>query len=472
MAQAATKRIVRAPRLKKFYALASRCQTCEKPILPGQTWQFTPEGGKVHYYCAQNPASTDYNWFSEETTRHLDSLTDAQLKRRLGIVQPQINRARGPGTESVAHAAVFLNLQDQEQAIIQARLRKFDRKSGRQNPAGPILHNPAVDGGFYDPTGRNEGYIRFRRYHGKLISDRVADRANLSRIGWHGSTLLTDADIDRVHDLIAKSGWHYGVEVLEPEENPAGPTFSQAMVAARQAGARIGDTSGFEPWLVKAQLDTRGPQVRSRLEREFWRGVEEGEGRTETSSFEYKGATIYRLADGYQVSIDPDSRFDSLKDAKQFVDAQRRNPKLQLTDRAYRYRANSHPPSDPKLCAFCGTNRQVQVGHVDGHEENGEPENLIWTCRSCNMLHANTLRAAGYGRLTRQYNPAARGAESYRQYALALLSMKGESDAMSVPTAVEMVHATSADDRSRFSREIWRLRRRHYGHTGVYRRTA
>lgn len=265
------------------------------------------------------------------------------------------------------------------------------------------------------------------------------------------------------------------------EQNPAGPTFSEAMTMARQAGARIGDTSGFEPWLIKAKLQTRSPQIRARLKDEFWRGVEGGGGRSETASFDYKGVKIWRRGDGYEASIDPDSRFDSLKDAKRFIDAQRNpatpwwkrsNPRLEVTDRAFRYRANATPPPGPKLCAFCGTNRKLQVGHVDGHEENNEPENKIWTCRSCNMLHANTLRAAGIGRLTRQYNPAARGAETYRQYALALMSMKGESDAMTVPAAIDMVHATSADQRSRFSREIWRLRRRHYGSTGMYRRSA
>ena len=26
----------------------------------------------------------------------------------------------------------------------------------------------------------------------------------------------------------------------------------------------------------------------------------------------------------------------------------------------------------------------VEVGHLDGHEENTGPENLIWNCRACN----------------------------------------------------------------------------------------
>ena len=256
------------------------------------------------------------------------------------------------------------------------------------------------------------------------------------------------------------------------EENPAGPTFSEAMAHARQAGARIGDTSGFEPWLVKTKLETRSHAIKQRLEEEFWKGVEQGEAPKPKLETVYKGIRIFRSGEGYSTSLEPETIHDTAKDAKRFIDAQRKNPKLKVTDRALRYRANATPPAGPRLCAFCGTNQRVEVGHLDGHEENGEPENLIWTCRSCNVLHANTLRQAGYGRLTHQYNPSSAGAQTYRQYALALLSLKGESDAMTMPAAIEMIHATSQDQRSRFSREIWRLRRRHYGSTGVYRRTA
>jgi hypothetical protein len=38
------------------------------------------------------------------------------------------------------------------------------------------------------------------------------------------------------------------------------------------------------------------------------------------------------------------------------------------------------------------------------------------------------------------------------------LSMKGESDAMTVPVAVEMIRATSPEDRSPFAEEIWQRR--------------
>jgi hypothetical protein len=38
--------------------------------------------------------------------------------------------------------------------------------------------------------------------------------------------------------------------------------------------------------------------------------------------------------------------------------------------------------------------------------------------------------------------------------------MKGESDAMTVPAAVEMIRATPPAKRSEFAREIWKLRRK------------
>jgi hypothetical protein len=39
------------------------------------------------------------------------------------------------------------------------------------------------------------------------------------------------------------------------------------------------------------------------------------------------------------------------------------------------------------------------------------------------------------------------------------MSMKGESDAMAVPAAVEIIRATPLEDRSRFAEQIWQRRR-------------
>ena len=45
-----------------------------------------------------------------------------------------------------------------------------------------------------------------------------------------------------------------------------------------------------------------------------------------TKQIQYKGVSIYSSDNGYRVSIDRDSLFDSVKDAKQFVDRWKRNP--------------------------------------------------------------------------------------------------------------------------------------------------
>jgi len=131
-----------------------------------------------------------------------------------------------------------------------------------------------------------------------------------------------------------------------------------------------------------------------------------------------------------------------------------------------RYRAHRSPPPGPRICALCGSGRNVEIGHADGHEEHGEPANLLWTCRSCNVRCANTLRRAGIGRLTRQYHPDSKGAASLGQWLTAVMSMKGESDAMTVPAAVEMIRATPPERRREFAQAIWERRRQRHGSTG------
>jgi 5-methylcytosine-specific restriction endonuclease McrA len=130
-----------------------------------------------------------------------------------------------------------------------------------------------------------------------------------------------------------------------------------------------------------------------------------------------------------------------------------------VTDRAQRYRANADPPPGPRICALCGSTGNIEVGHVNGHEEDSSPINLFWTCRRCNVRCGNTLRRAGMGRLTRQYNPPATGAENLGQWMNAVMSMKGEGGTMPVADAVAMIRATPLEDRSAFARQIWAKRR-------------
>ena len=131
-----------------------------------------------------------------------------------------------------------------------------------------------------------------------------------------------------------------------------------------------------------------------------------------------------------------------------------------VTDRALRYRANADPPPGPRICALCGSRRNVEVGHANSREEDNSPANLFWTCRRCNTKSGITLKRAGIGRRTRQYNPTAAGAENLGQWMNAVTSMKGEGGTMAVADAVAMIRATPPDERSRFAREIWAIRRR------------
>jgi hypothetical protein len=98
----------------------------------------------------------------------------------------------------------------------------------------------------------------------------------------------------------------------------------------------------------------------------------------------------------------------------------------------------------------CGSNRNVEVGHLDKHEENTRPVNLVGNCRSCNTELGVLFKHLGIGSRTRQLNPKAQGARDLAQWLTPVVSMKGESSQMSVPEAVAMVRTTPTEDRSAF----------------------
>ncbi len=153
------------------------------------------------------------------------------------------------------------------------------------------------------------------------------------------------------------------------------------------------------------------------------------------------------------------------------------NPPLRsnLTDRAHRYRANAEPPEGPKVCAFCGSKTKIMVGHLDGHESHNESENLVWTCRSCNSLHANALKRARMGKRTAQFNPSkSGGASNLGEWAQAVGAIRprsqgvvkgpiGRSDrnaslasTMKVSDAVAMIRATPQHKRQEFAAKMGR----------------
>ena len=141
-------------------------------------------------------------------------------------------------------------------------------------------------------------------------------------------------------------------------------------------------------------------------------------------------------------------------------------PARLVTDRAKRQRANRPDvrPRPPRICGFCGYRRNdaraVFVGHIDGNEAHGEPENLIWICRSCNNRAAVVMKRAGLGKRTSQFNPRVRGAHSLAAWVSAVRIAKGELPG-DIRKAVATIRATPPERRSEFAQEIWQLRREH-----------
>ena len=125
-----------------------------------------------------------------------------------------------------------------------------------------------------------------------------------------------------------------------------------------------------------------------------------------------------------------------------------------LTDRAKRYRANNEGsrPAEPRVCAFCGSDENVEVDHIDGDESHGEPENLMWLCRSCNTTKGAVMKRAGLGRLTSQYNPSA-AASGINAWASAADVLLGRVPG-NVRRAVRTVRATPAARRRQFAARL------------------
>lgn len=128
-----------------------------------------------------------------------------------------------------------------------------------------------------------------------------------------------------------------------------------------------------------------------------------------------------------------------------------------LTDRAKRFRAN-HPAVAPALerCAYCGFAGPVEVEHIDGDEDNSGPSNLAAACRRCNTVKGITLKAAGLGRRTRQYNPAGgRPCSSLAEYRRNVGIVLGQKWG-DVGAAIRRLQATPQSVRDRFAGQLGR----------------
>ena len=145
-----------------------------------------------------------------------------------------------------------------------------------------------------------------------------------------------------------------------------------------------------------------------------------------------------------------------------------RKPIHLITDRAKRYRAQAPDvrPPDPRQCNYCGSRKNVGVDHVNGRENDGAPENLLWACKRCNGKKAALLKRAGLGTRTRQYNPAGRSKRALmEEYGAAIKVMRGEWDG-DVAKAVATIRGTPRDVRSAYTARSWPVRRQLYGPAG------
>jgi len=143
-----------------------------------------------------------------------------------------------------------------------------------------------------------------------------------------------------------------------------------------------------------------------------------------------------------------------------------RKPVSEITDRAARYRARACPPAGRRVCFACGSQATL-IHHIDGDESNGSQENLSWCCRRCNAVISRVLRHADIGRVTCQYNPPGDGATNLGTWINAVLSLRGQPGGdMNVADAVAIVQATPPTQRSKFAKEIWRIRKSRHGASG------
>jgi hypothetical protein len=135
--------------------------------------------------------------------------------------------------------------------------------------------------------------------------------------------------------------------------------------------------------------------------------------------------------------------------------------RVNVTDRAHRYRANALAPSGPKVCAWCGSRENITVDHKDGWPDHTRRSNLQYLCKSCNTAKGIAFKEAGRGRPTKQYNPASKEPPTFQQYAWAVSQQTGreyvkgrgftEGD---YGEAGAIIHATPKSLRSEYAARI------------------
>lgn len=129
-----------------------------------------------------------------------------------------------------------------------------------------------------------------------------------------------------------------------------------------------------------------------------------------------------------------------------------------MTDRAKRYRAQRNKPNGPRRCNFCASRKNVDIDHIEGDEDDGAPENLMYLCRPCNTRKGIIQARHRIGRRTEQYNPesgAARAARSLKEWKAASEIVLGYTPG-SVRLATAILRNTSPAKRKIFGDQLER----------------
>ena len=135
-----------------------------------------------------------------------------------------------------------------------------------------------------------------------------------------------------------------------------------------------------------------------------------------------------------------------------------------ITDRAKRYRANKPgcAPPGPRVCEYCGSDKNVDVHHRDGDESNGRKSNLAYACRSCNMRIANWHMRSGKGVRTRQFNgsnPRKWKGQLVPTYAEYIQAANVEHKRKAFDFGGSIIHQTPPDLRRLYAARAWATRR-------------
>lgn len=127
--------------------------------------------------------------------------------------------------------------------------------------------------------------------------------------------------------------------------------------------------------------------------------------------------------------------------------------KANVTDRAKRQRANRIRLPGRRICNFCGRRKNIDVDHITGNESEGEAENLIYLCRSCNVTKGIIQARNRIGVRTRQYNPQPRSSfRDFRNAARVLQGMRTGDAAH----ATAVIRATPPEKRAEYAEQLAR----------------